>query len=169
MTSGLLSSCEGHLGIHHEAWQGNRNTSPGEAGDPVSLSICHRDIRFPINNQEESGKSPFEALTSVCLLSCQRNVRPPVEMRQGTRAFSRVSTGDSDIPSSWEMKVEPSFNSLQINVALFQVRASWCPFNLRLETQGPTHIHIAERILLLRCLWKFGTPLESKPGNQLYF
>ena len=48
--------------------------------------------------------SPFEALNSACLLSCQRVVRPPVEMRQGTRAFSRVSTGDSDISSSWEMQ-----------------------------------------------------------------
>ena len=165
--SGLLSCCEGHLGIHHEAWQGNRDTSPGEVGDPVSLSICHRDIRFPISNQEESGKSPFEALTSVCLLSCQRNVRPPVEMRQGARAFSRVSTGDSDIPSSWEMQDEPDFKLLQGNPALFQVRASRCPFHLRPQTQGPSHILIAERSLLLRCLRKVGIPLVLKPGNQL--
>ena len=59
VTSGLLSSCEGHLMIHHEACKGNRDTSQSEAGDPGSLSSCHRDIRFPINFQEESGSISF--------------------------------------------------------------------------------------------------------------
>ena len=31
-------------------------------------------------------------------------------MRWGTKAFSRVSTEDSDIPSSCEMKDEPAFS-----------------------------------------------------------
>ena len=44
--------------------------------------------------------SPFEALYSVCLSRCQSDVIPPVQMRRRPRAFSRVSTGDSDIPSS---------------------------------------------------------------------
>ena len=44
--------------------------------------------------------SPFEALNSVCHSRCQRDVRTPVEMRLGSLAFSRVSTGDSDIHSS---------------------------------------------------------------------
>ena len=111
--------------------------------------------------------SPFEALKSRCLSRCQRDVRPPVEMRQGTRAFSRVSTGDSDIPSSCEMKDVPAFRRLPENLAFFRVRESQCPFHLRQQTQGFSHIHIAERSLLLRCLWKGGIPLESKPGNQL--
>ena len=38
---------------------------------------------------------------------------------------------------------------------------------MRLQNQGPSHIPIAERSLLLRCLWKIGIPLELKPGNQL--
>ena len=38
---------------------------------------------------------------------------------------------------------------------------------LRRQTQGPYHIPIAEKSLLLRCLWKVGIPLESKPRNQL--
>ena len=54
-TSGLLSSFEGHLGILLEAWQGNRDMSRGEAGDPGSLSSCHSDIGIPIDFQEESG------------------------------------------------------------------------------------------------------------------
>ena len=34
--------------------------------------------------------------------------------------FSRVSTGDSDIPSSFEMKDEPAFKALQGKLASFE-------------------------------------------------
>ena len=63
--------------------------------------------------------SPFEALNSVCLSSCQNDMIPPVQMRQRPMAFSRVSTGDSDIPSSCDMKHEPKFKPLQGNLAFF--------------------------------------------------
>ena len=63
--------------------------------------------------------SPFEALNSACLSMCQRDVRPPVQKRRRPRYFSRVSTGDSDIPSSYEMKYEPAFKPLQGNPAFF--------------------------------------------------
>ena len=33
-------------------------------------------------------------------LEVSRDVRPPVQMRRGTRDFSRASTEDSDIPTS---------------------------------------------------------------------
>ena len=49
MTSGLLSSSEGQVGIVLEAWQGNRDASIGEAGETLSHSCCHRDIGIPIN------------------------------------------------------------------------------------------------------------------------
>ena len=48
--------------------------------------------------------SPFEALNSVQLSKSQMDVRPSVQKSLRTMAFSRVSTGDSDIPSSCEMK-----------------------------------------------------------------
>ena len=54
--------------------------------------------------------SPFEALNSAFLSNCQRDVRPPVELRWGTTAFSRVSTGDSDLPSSCDMKHDPNLS-----------------------------------------------------------
>ena len=63
--------------------------------------------------------SPFEALNSVCLSSCQSDVIPPVQMRRSPTAFSRVSTGDSDIPSSSDMKHKPKFKTLQGNPAFF--------------------------------------------------
>ena len=111
--------------------------------------------------------SPYEALNSVCLSKGQRDVRPPVQMRRTVTPFSRVSTRDSDMPSSCEMKDEPEFKPLQRNRSFFSVRASRGPFHLRQKTQGPSHIPTAEGKLLLRCLWNVGSPLQSKTGNQL--
>ena len=63
--------------------------------------------------------SPFEALNSVCLSRYQSDVIPRIQMRRRTMGFSRVSTGDSDIPSSCEMKHEPEFKTLQGNPSFF--------------------------------------------------
>ena len=87
-------------------------------------------------------------------------MRPPVQTRWGPRAFSRVSTGDSDILSSCEMKDEPAFKPLQGNLMFFRVRASQYPLHLRQQIQGPFHIPIAEGRLRLRCLWKVGLPIQ---------
>ena len=57
--SGLLSSCEEHLGNLFETSQGNRQDSRGEVGDPGSLFSCHRYTGIPINFQEESGTVSF--------------------------------------------------------------------------------------------------------------
>ena len=53
--------------------------------------------------------SPFEALNSVHLSKSQMDMRPSVQKRLITMAFSKVSTGDLDIPSSCEMKDEAIF------------------------------------------------------------
>ena len=63
--------------------------------------------------------SPYEALHSVCLSRSQRDLRPTVQMRWTPTAFSRVSTGDTDMPSSCEMKEETEFKPLQGNQAFF--------------------------------------------------
>ena len=110
--------------------------------------------------------SPFEALNSVHLSKSQMDVRPSVQKRFRTMAFSMVSTGDSDIPSSCEMKDEPSFKPLNGNPAFFWVTASRGPFHLTKKTEAPSHIPIAEGRLLLRCLGKVGLPLQSKTGNH---
>ena len=78
------------------------DTSGGEAGDQGSLSSWHSDIGIPIHFQKESGIFTFEVFNSVCLLRCQRDVRPPVQIRRTPTSFSRVFTGDSDMPSSCE-------------------------------------------------------------------
>ena len=63
--------------------------------------------------------SPFEALNSLCLSRYKSDVIPPIQMRRRTTALSRVATGDSDIPSSCEMKHEPEFKPLQGNPSFF--------------------------------------------------
>ena len=40
---------------------------------------------------------------------------------------------------------------------------------LEAKSQGPSHIPIAVGSLFLRCLWKVGLPLQSKPGNRFSF
>ena len=91
---------------------------------------------------------------------------PPVIISGGPRAFSTVSRGNSDIPSSCEMKDDPAFKPLWGNASFFPVRASQCPFELRQQTQGTSHISFAEGSLLLRCLWKVQLFLQSNPGNH---
>ena len=69
--------------------------------------------------KKSQASSPFEALNPVCLSRYQVDVIPPIQMRRRTMAFSRVSTGDADIPSSCEMKQEPEFKPMQGNPAFF--------------------------------------------------
>ena len=68
---------------------------------------------------KSQASSPFEAMNSVHLSISQTDVRPSVQKRWRNMAFSRVSTGYSVIPSSCEMKYEPSFKPLQGNPAFF--------------------------------------------------
>ena len=70
--------------------------------------------------KESKASSPFEALNSACLSRCQSDMIPPVQMRRRPMALFRVSSGDSDIPSSSDMKHEPKFKPLQGNLAFFE-------------------------------------------------
>ena len=69
---------------------------------------------------KSKASSPFEALNSVHLSKSQMDVRPSVQKKLRTMAFSRVSTGDSDIPSSCEMKDELALKALQGKPAFFE-------------------------------------------------
>ena len=68
---------------------------------------------------KSQASSPFEALYSAHLSKSQMDVRPSIQKRLRTMAFSRLSTGDSDIPSSCDMKDEPAFKALQGKLAFF--------------------------------------------------
>ena len=63
--------------------------------------------------KKSQASSPYEALNSACLSRGLWDVRPPVQMTLTHMAFSRVSTWDSDMPSSCEMKDEPEFTPLK--------------------------------------------------------
>ena len=114
--------------------------------------------------KKSKASSPFEALNSVCLWRCQSDMIPPVQMSRRPTAFSRASTGDSDIPSSCELKHEPEFKPLQGNPAFFLVRVSRGPFHLRQETQCPSHIPIAEGNLQLGAGGKLAQIFNQRHG-----
>ena len=88
-----------------------------EAKRPLFVGTVILGFLSIFTNSQAS--SPFEALNSTCLLMCQRGVRPLVQKQQRPRSFSRVSTWDSDIPSSSEIKYEPEFKPLQGIPAFF--------------------------------------------------
>ena len=69
--------------------------------------------------KKSQASSPNEALSSVCFSRRLRDVRPPVQRRRTPTTLSRVSTGESDMHSSCEMKDEPEFKPLQGNRAFF--------------------------------------------------
>ena len=68
---------------------------------------------------KSQASSPFEALNSAHLSKSQMDMRPSLQKRLRTMAFSTVSTGDSDILSSCEMKDEPAFKELPGKPAFF--------------------------------------------------
>ena len=69
--------------------------------------------------KKSQASSPYEALNSVCLSRVHRDVSPPVQKRRKPMSFSRVSKGDSDMPSSCEMTDEPEFKPVQGHRAFF--------------------------------------------------
>ena len=84
-----------------------------------SLSVGTVILVFLSIFTKSQALSPFEALNSAHLSKSQMDVRPSVQKRWRTMAFSRVSTGDLDIPSSCEMKDEPAFKALLGKPAFF--------------------------------------------------
>ena len=68
---------------------------------------------------KSQASSPFESLNTAHLSKSQMDVKPSVQKTLRTMPFSSVSTGDSDIPSSCEMKNEPAFKALQGKPAFF--------------------------------------------------
>ena len=150
--SGLLSSYDGHLGS--KTMLGRKIQTRLEVSQEAKrpLLVGTVILVFLSNFSKCQASSPFEALNSAQLSKSQADVRPSVQNRLRTIAFSMVSTGDSDIPSSCETKDEPAFKALLGKPAFFLVRASRGPFYLRQKTQSRSLIPISEGRLLLRCL-----------------
>ena len=112
-----LLSYDRHLRNLLEAWQVIRTVLEVRWETQATFIVATVILGFLTIIKKSQVSSSFEALNSACLSRCQRDVRPPVQMRRGPMAFSRVCTGDSDMPSSCEMKDEPAFKPLQGNMA----------------------------------------------------
>ena len=105
--SGLLSSYDGHLG--KLIMLGRKIQTLLEVSQEAKCPLLFGTfiLVFLSIFMKSQASSPFEALNSAHLSKSQMDVRHSVQKRLRTMAFSRVSTGDSDIPSSCEMKNEP--------------------------------------------------------------
>ena len=118
-TSGLLSRYDGHLRNLNRLGRKIRTLLEVSQKTKAHFLVGTVILGFLSIFQKSQSSSPFEALNSVCLSRYHSDVIPPIQMRRRTMDFSRVSTGDSDIPSSCEMKHEPKFKTLQGNPAFF--------------------------------------------------
>ena len=117
--SGLLSSYDGHLRKLNSFGRTSRTLLEVRQETEVNFLVGRVILEFLSIFKKSQASSPFEALNSVCVWRCQREVIPPVQMSRRPAAFSRVSTGDADIPSSCEMKDKPEFKPLQGNPSFF--------------------------------------------------
>ena len=159
--SGLLSSYDGHRGKLNYAWQESTDASGGDPGGHASLISWQSYIGIPINFHEESCIVTFWSI----------ELRVPLEVSTDMRTLSRWGRHlglslDSPqrrilhITLSCVMKDEPAFKPLQGNPTFLGDRASQYPLYLRQQTQGPSHISIAEGRVLLWCFWKVGLLLQ---------
>ena len=89
-----------------------------EAKRPISIGTVI--LVFLSIFTKSQASSTFEAMNSAHLSMCQNDVRPSDQKRGRSMAFSTVSSGDSVIPSSCEMKYEPAFKPLHWNPAFFE-------------------------------------------------
>ena len=115
----LLSSYDGHLGKLNYAWQEIQMLLEVSREAKHPLLVGTVILVFLSIFTKSQALSPFEALNSAQLSKSQMDVRPSIEKRLRTIAFSKVSTGDSDIPLSCKMKDEPAFKALQGKPAFF--------------------------------------------------
>ena len=97
--SGILSSCEGPLGIPLELVQATRASCRGEAGNSGFLSSSDIDVgvimEIPLGSQMSSR---IEAWDCTSLSRCKWGVRPPVKLRSRSGPICRGATGLSVLP-----------------------------------------------------------------------
>ena len=97
-TSGLLSTYDGHFRILNKAWKDNWTLLEVTQETMPPFQVGTVILGFLSFFKKCQASSPFEALNSAHLSRCLRDMRPHVQMWRRPRVFSRVSTGDSDIP-----------------------------------------------------------------------
>ena len=106
-TSGLHSSFDGHLRNLNYVGRTTRTLLEVRQETEVHFLVVTVILGFLSIFKKRQTSSPFEALNSMCVERYQIDVILPVQMRQRATAFSRISTGDSNMHSSCELKDEP--------------------------------------------------------------
>ena len=132
-----------------------------------SLSIWHSDIGIPNNIQKLSGIVNIWSSELHVALELSKGCESPFRDEVEKYGFLYGLYRGLRHPFILWYERWACIKPLQGNLAFFRIRASRGPFRLKHKTQGPSHIHILEGKLLLRCLWKDGLPLLSKTGNHL--
>ena len=108
--SGLLSSYDAHLRNLTTLSRTIRTHLEVKQETEVHFLVGTVILGFLSIFKNSKASAPFEALNAVCLSRYQSDVIPPVQMRRRPTDFSRVSTGDSDIPSSCDRKHDPTLS-----------------------------------------------------------
>ena len=119
MKSGHRSRYDGHLGKQNYAGLTIRTLLEVRREAKRPLLVGTDILVFLSIFSKCQASLRFEVMNSAHLSMCQKNVRHSVQKRWRTTAFSRVSTGNSVIPSSCEMKYEPALKPLQGKPAFF--------------------------------------------------
>ena len=96
--SGLLYSYDGHLGKLNYAWQEVQTLLEVSREAKHPLLVGAVILVFLSIFTKRQATSTFSALNSAHLSKSQMDVRPSVQKGLRTVDFSRVFTGDSDIP-----------------------------------------------------------------------
>ena len=130
-----------------------RASSLVEVGKSGFLSCSDRDLwvpmEIPLGSQTSSRVG---AWNSASLSRWQSGVRPPVELRYGSGAISRGSTGLSGLPLCRELILGVTFESLQGNEVLSRVDGDIRVFLNGGTTPGVCLEFQGETGLLLMCL-----------------
>ena len=126
-----LSRFQGHMGfsLSHSRAVGMPLELKRETRGPFPVASWILEFLSIIKRSQAS--SPLKHATPHSSGHIKGGVKPPVPRRWGTRVLSRVSTGNSDIPSRWERKHRLACESLHGNLVLPRVRGTRCPFHLR--------------------------------------
>ena len=106
MKSGHLSRYDGHHGKLTRLGRTVRTLLKVRREAKRPLLVGTVILVFLSIFTKSQASSKLEAVNSTWVPSSQRHVRPIFEMKWRPRAFSRVSSGDSDILSSCDMNDE---------------------------------------------------------------
>lgn len=153
-TPDLLDSLSRGIGHHLLLRWETQDSSPVATGTPVEFLWSF--------NREVGPSFCVEAWTSTFLLIFERGIsRSWVELRQGSWAFSRGATGESEIISCVVREYSKASNQLVLGnqFLIFEVNGTLCRFDLCRKPGFLSKFQYRDRPQ--RCEEKAGIPLRA--------